>query len=266
MNHYPKHLGDWLKRTVGLSMLREGAYSRLVDAYYTEERALPLDRDDLYDATRCRDKAEREAVDYCLRKFFVETAKGWRHDRCEEELAAYRERSRKAAKSANERWARSAPAPGEALPTDTPSNADAMRSHPPSIGSHEPEPTPTLASASSGEKKRERPKPAAVPVPEWIPAQAWADFLDFRKRKGSPMTARAQELAIMKLDAMRQGGQDPAAVLDQSTMNGWTSLRPVELRSAVGPRASLTQAGQRTAEAAERWLGRTGTDDREGGQ
>lgn len=32
----------------------------------------------------------------------------------------------------------------------------------------------------------------------------------------------------------------------------------------AGARASLTQAGQRTAEAAERWLGKTGTDDREG--
>lgn len=88
---------------------------------------------------------------------------------------------------------------------------------------------------------------ASQPLPDWLPRTAWQDFLQMR---GPKMTARAKELAIAKLAAMRDGGQDPKAVLEQSVMNGWTSLLP--LKSGMGG-GVLTAVGERTAANLQRW-------------
>jgi len=107
LNHYPRHIGDYLKKTIGLSMLQDGAYNRMLDLYYGEEGPLPADRGEIYTATRCQGRADREAVDFVLRKFFVEQADGFHHNRCDEELARYAEKSDKAARSASVRWGNS---------------------------------------------------------------------------------------------------------------------------------------------------------------
>lgn len=115
------------------------------------------------------------------------------------------------------------------------------------------------ANRSTGTKpKRERPKEPAYAPPDWVPAVPWADFVEARRKAGKPMTYRAQELAVMQLEAMREGGQDPAAVLNQSVIGGWTSLRPVRADYGAAPpphgRSGLSPAGQATAAAAERWI------------
>lgn len=43
-----------------------------------------------------------------------------------------------------------------------------------------------------------------------------------------PMTDRALELILAKLDRMRSEGQDLSAVLDQSTVNGWQDVFPLK--------------------------------------
>jgi uncharacterized protein YdaU (DUF1376 family) len=63
MNHYPKHVGDYIRDTVGLSMLEEGAYTRMLDQYYAAERPLPLDRALVYRLARAKSVGERKAVD-----------------------------------------------------------------------------------------------------------------------------------------------------------------------------------------------------------
>lgn len=91
MNHYQRHTGDYLKKTIGLTMLQDGAYGRMIDLYYIEERPLPSDRGDLYSALRCGCKADREAVEFVLRKYFQEKNDGFHNDRCDEELEIFRE-------------------------------------------------------------------------------------------------------------------------------------------------------------------------------
>jgi uncharacterized protein YdaU (DUF1376 family) len=34
VNHYPRHIGDWMVATAHLSEIEECMYSRMVDAYY----------------------------------------------------------------------------------------------------------------------------------------------------------------------------------------------------------------------------------------
>ena len=89
MNYYNRHIGDWLQDTVHLSMIEDGAYSRLADQYYSKERPLPLDRSECYKLARARSKADRDAVDKILVEFFDETPDGYRHTRCDDEIAAY---------------------------------------------------------------------------------------------------------------------------------------------------------------------------------
>jgi uncharacterized protein YdaU (DUF1376 family) len=90
VNHYPHHLGDYAKDTLGLSMLEHGAYRLLLDAYYASEEALPVD--DVYAIAKAGTPAERKAVDKVLRKFRIVDGRYF-HKRVEEELAAYGERA-----------------------------------------------------------------------------------------------------------------------------------------------------------------------------
>ncbi len=142
MNHYPRHIGDYLKKTLGLSMRQDGAYNRMMDLYYTEEKPLPLVRVDLYDSLRCRDKADRDAVEHCLRKFFTETSAGFVNDRCEEELTKYHERSESAKRSISARWDKRNT--NELISNDerntnvSQSNAERNTSHKPVASSQEP--------------------------------------------------------------------------------------------------------------------------------
>ena len=91
MNYYEHHLGDYLRDTAHLSMIEDGAYRRLLDAYYIREQPLPSELREVYRLVRASSKQDREAVDTVLREFFQQTAQGWRHERCERELARFRD-------------------------------------------------------------------------------------------------------------------------------------------------------------------------------
>lgn len=88
MNYYKRHIGDYLKKTLKLTMLQDGAYNRLLDLYYSDEKPLPRDKEELYTSARCQSKADREAVAHVLSRYFTETDEGFSHNRCEQEIAA----------------------------------------------------------------------------------------------------------------------------------------------------------------------------------
>ena len=77
------------------------------------------------------------------------------------------------------------------------------------------------------------PKKGAVELPEWVPRQTWADFVEHRRKAKTPMTDIAQQRALKKLAVMRAEGQDIEAVIEQSIINGWKGLFPV--KEARGP-------------------------------
>ena len=70
-------------------MLEDAAYRRLIDAYYTREAPLPVERRACYKLCRATSKDEREAVDYVLDEFFSHEDDGWHNERCDEEIAGY---------------------------------------------------------------------------------------------------------------------------------------------------------------------------------
>ena len=61
-------------------------------------------------------------------------------------------------------------------------------------------------------------------LPEWVPIAPWKAWLEIRKKKKAANTVHALELAVKELDKLRQCGEDPTAVLDQSTLKSYTGL------------------------------------------
>lgn len=104
MIHYPKYAGSYLKRTLGLTMQQDGAYSRAIDLYYIQEGPLPP-KPEIYDALRCRLRGDRAAVDLVLERYFLQGCdNGWIHIRCEEEIERFRSKSRSASANSLIGW------------------------------------------------------------------------------------------------------------------------------------------------------------------
>lgn len=97
MNYYERHLGDWSKDTSDLSMLEEGAYNRLIDAYYAKEQGIEHER--RYLVARAMSAAERKAVDSVLGLYFHREGERWVKGRVEEEIAKAHERIERARKN-----------------------------------------------------------------------------------------------------------------------------------------------------------------------
>jgi hypothetical protein len=65
-------------------------------------------------------------------------------------------------------------------------------------------------------------------LPDWIPVDAWNGWVEMRMLRKKPLTDRAYNQAISKLDKLRAKGQDITEVLDRSTMNSWTDLYEIK--------------------------------------
>lgn len=97
-------------------------------------------------------------------------------------------------------------------------------------------------------------------LPEWLPSEAWAGYVEMRRKIRKPMTPRAEQLAINTLQKLKDQGQDAGAVLDQSVMNSWQGLfavaeRRAEARANQPSRfPSLGKHGQATANNLQDWL------------
>lgn len=104
MHYYQRHLGDYSTATPHLSLTEHGAYTKLLDYYYSTEHPIPDDRCERI--AGAFDPHERDAVRAVLQQFFTLTDAGWANDRADSEIAAYRAKSLKAKESAEARWKR----------------------------------------------------------------------------------------------------------------------------------------------------------------
>lgn len=92
------------------------------------------------------------------------------------------------------------------------------------------------AEADTNKSKSKSRARAALVLPEWLPADVWQDWHDYRNsRKG--WTHKARELSLRTLTELWATGNDPRAVVNQAIERGWTGLFAVH--SAQTPRAGL---------------------------
>lgn len=96
--------------------------------------------------------------------------------------------------------------------------------------------TPREEEIREEKKREEKQKTTAQPsvaLPDWMPMASWTGYIEMRKKKRKDPTARAVELLIGELERLRDEGQDIAAVLDKSTVNGWTDVYPLKIEPQV---------------------------------
>ncbi len=185
MNYYPFHIGDYASATRHLSWDEDAAYRRLLDAYYTREEPLPLDLRAVFRLVMAAEPAHREATETVLREFFTESPAGWRHKRCDAELATMLVKREKASQSARIKWAKANAAKADANAGNSDANA----------GSAACEGTATNTNTNTntkeppnGGKARAARKPPPPVRPDDVDEQTWADWLQLRKSKSADVT------------------------------------------------------------------------------
>jgi uncharacterized protein YdaU (DUF1376 family) len=78
---------DYRAKTSHLTFEQDGAYRRLLDAYYERRGPLPANRAALYRLTSAQDDRERKAIDAVAEEFFENGDGMLRHTRCDEQIA-----------------------------------------------------------------------------------------------------------------------------------------------------------------------------------
>lgn len=232
MRHYAFNVGDYAAATLHLSDAEDLAYRRLLDAYYAREEPLPVDIGACCRLARATTPAARRAVETVLREFFDLQPDGWHQKRADAEIERQRMKSQSSRDAINHRWNRERQARAEVERQELEQRAEAIRTYngrttetdtdvvPPT--NHEPRTT------LKAKPTPQTPPVAAAPLPDWIPADAWAAFLETRRRLRAPPTPRAIELLQAKLAELMRSGHSPRAVLEQSVERGWRGLFAVK--------------------------------------
>lgn len=105
--------------------------------------------------------------------------------------------------------------------------------------------------------RRPRAVQPEVDIPDWIPVTPWLAYLEMRRKKHAAPTPHAIGLLITKIERLRDGGHDPGAVLDQSTLNNWTDIYPIKEQKNEQARHSFDHPRSgRSADGAARALDR----------
>lgn len=92
MNYYERYCGDYQRDTAHLSLAEHGAYTMLLDTYFSVEKPLPKELPGLYRVCRAMTRVEQQAVKAIAEQFFpVSEVDGLRHNaRADREIAKAR--------------------------------------------------------------------------------------------------------------------------------------------------------------------------------
>jgi len=210
MHYYTWNIGDYSSHASHLTPIEDVAYRRLLDKYYLSETPICSD---LAAAARSIGMREYQSeVEVVIREFFTQTESGWVNKRAEQEIAHFKgkiDQASKAGKASAERRfnARSTPVQ--------------RTSNQPITNNQEP--------LTNNQIKTKR----LFSIPHFIPQEAWQGFYEMRKTGKGVFTERAASLIINQLTMMHSNGQDVAAILDQSTANGWKSIYPLKTQQGT---------------------------------
>lgn len=221
MNHYPHHIGDYLKDTSHLSLLEHGCYRRMIDVYYTREKPYQ-DAVEVCKLVGAKTAQERATVGSLLADYFIEEPDGWHQRRCDQEIEVYQSKA-----EANRENGKGGGRPKKTQ-TDTQNNPS---------GFCKPENTETqnnlnqepIANSQEPVKKQKPRKARLVEIPPWMPMAVWGEFCEHR---GKSFTDLSQIKAIATLAELRAAGNDPAAVMNRSIGSGWKGLFPLDNQRA----------------------------------
>lgn len=263
MNYYRRYVGSYLKKTISLTMAEDGAYTRLLDAYYAEEK--PLDPAKVNQVARAQTPAERKAVATVVGAYFHLGADGLLHnEKADEELGIAipkLERLREVARENGKKGGRKKTKSGsdkEPKPEPDP----VPKSKQPSAVSHQPkakppseersperetgEPPPTAGALALAEQAGETPAAvlAAICTANGIRATAFHPLVvDWAHDGVTPERLKAAIATAMQRPGKDKPGSIPLSYLD-----------PI-VHDAAKPKAKPWKSDDNEAEALCRNLG-----------
>jgi uncharacterized protein YdaU (DUF1376 family) len=130
MHYYQFNIGDYVSHTSHLDDLEDLAYRRMLDYCYLNECGLPETVEEVARVIRMR--THSVCIANVLHEFFYHhTDMTWRNKRIDDEIAAYKGKSEKAASAARKRWQNT---DANALPT----HSERIAKHKPITNNHKP--------------------------------------------------------------------------------------------------------------------------------
>jgi uncharacterized protein YdaU (DUF1376 family) len=221
VNFYKHYFGDYGRKTSHLSLVEHGAYRLLLDHYYATQTPLPASIDSLRRICGAITKEETEAVSRVVSDYFPLAEDGLRHNkRADEEIRQWQAQA-----EVNRIVGRLGGRPRKTESVSQSVSESLTESATESRTEQKPNRNPKLEVRSQKLEVKEQSKVAALP--DWIPEDPWKAWLEVRSKNKAPNTPRALTLAIRELERLRADGQDPVAVLEQSTLRGWRGLFPI---------------------------------------
>lgn len=194
MKFWKRWISDIRDATRHCSLAQRGAYSALLDEYYSTQAPLSPDPATLHRMANALDAHERNAVNAIVKEFFfLSEEDGLLHNRRADrylmkELPMMERRLAKAQKGAEARWSK-------------------PNAH--------------------GEVKEKKPRgnghdKAAFTLPDWVPAVKWSTWMGLRK--ANTRKPESQAAAVRQLDKLRSQGHAPDDVLDYCIAGGYQGL------------------------------------------
>ena len=81
------------------------------------------------------------------------------------------------------------------------------------------------------DNKVKKDKNTPVVFPDWLDKELWKEYKKYRGNGKSKLTPYAEQLAIKKLEKLKNAGDDPSDVIKQSMICGWAGLFPIKSQS-----------------------------------
>lgn len=199
MDYYKRYMGDYQRDTGHLSLAAHGAFTVLLDHYYSKRKGLPANLEDLYRLCRAMTKQEQGAVQLVAEEFFPVRADGLRHShRADQEIQKWDELMKEASESgkrgAEARWGKK----------NANLMANPMRSPSKTNGGPHANPNANPNGVKDGGKHGSpAPIPAPIPKPLPEPTPTLEPELETRTRVSQHRAKPVSAAAL--LDASRNG-------------------------------------------------------------
>jgi uncharacterized protein YdaU (DUF1376 family) len=207
MHYYQHHIGDFIKATSRLTDSQAMAYLRLIWMYYDSEKPLPND----IDVLSLQVGLPADQVQLLLRAFFRLEDGVWRQSRCDAELEEYRsfvDKKSLAGKASAEQRKNKRLTSAEQVLNECSTDVQLTNNHKP----------------ITNNQIKERKHVVPTELPDWLNKTDWNDFVEMRKKLKKPMTDRAVNLMISKLETMKNKGIDTSEVLQKSIVSDWIDV------------------------------------------
>lgn len=189
MHHYPFHIGDYRSSTAHLSNEEDLAYRRLIDFYMDTEEEIPLETH--WVARRIR--VDSEAIKTVLNDFFICTETGWKHARCDAEIARYRDMANR-------------------------NRINGLKGGRPKVKN----PVGSQSKPTGKPTRNQEPRTNNIKKPEFVSEEVWNDFINHRKTRKSSVTDRV--VSSIEKEAKKAGWSLEDALTEIVT-RGWTSFK-----------------------------------------